>query len=462
MYSEGMTYELNIDGLVGPTHNYGGLSNGNIASFRNALSISNPQKAVLQGLSKMRLLSQLGLKQAVFPPHQRPNLALLHQLGFTGSPQQQIEKAYKIAPELLIACYSASSMWAANACTVSSSLDTANRKVHFTAANLIGNLHRHQEANFSNKLLKLLFSNPDYFEHHEILPRSFATSDEGAANHIRLCEAHNSPGINLFVYGKVGIPNQNGVAFSDKNPKNYPARQTLEASQAVARSHLLNPEKVLFVYQNPTAIDEGAFHSDVVAVGNESVLFVHEEAFLDQKTLLRKLKEQTPFQLHCLEIKSKQLSLPEAVNTYLFNSQLITLPDSHNSDSLKKMALIAPGECENNPITQTIIEELIADSSNPIATVHYLDLRQSMRNGGGPACLRLRVPLTKNELENMNSNFLLNDKLFENLEAWAKQYYRTELKLTDLRDSTLLNESLTALDELTQILGIGAIYPFQQ
>lgn len=152
-------YELNMDGLVGQTHHYAGLSSGNIASTNNALSISNPQAAARQGLEKMRQLYNMGLKQGLLPPHQRPNLNLLYQLGFKGSPSEQINKAYKTAPELLSACYSASSMWTANAATVSASVDTEDNKVHFTAANLISNLHRHQEADLVTKLLNLKTNN---------------------------------------------------------------------------------------------------------------------------------------------------------------------------------------------------------------------------------------------------------------------------------------------------------------
>lgn len=45
-------YELNMDGLVGPTHNYAGLAPGNIASLNYASVASNPQAAALQGLKK--------------------------------------------------------------------------------------------------------------------------------------------------------------------------------------------------------------------------------------------------------------------------------------------------------------------------------------------------------------------------------------------------------------------------
>lgn len=443
-------YELNMDGLVGPTHNYAGLAAGNVASINNALSISNPQAAALQGLEKMRLLFNMGLKQGILPPHQRPNLHLLDQLGFYGTPEQQIRKAFKTAPELLNACYSASSMWTANAATISASADTGDRKVHFTAANLVSNLHRHHEADFSHTLLATIFANPQYFNHHLPLPKSSITSDEGAANHNRFAMSHKKEGINLFIYGK------QAMKATSIGPKLYPARQTREASEAIARNHLLAPQKLIFAAQNPQAIDKGVFHNDVISVANEYVYLIHEEALYEQTKVLQELKEKADFPLTIIEIKTKQIGIEETVETYLFNSQLITPPNK------KEMILIAPIECRSHERIKTCIDEIIADKTNPITSVYYLDLRQSMRNGGGPACLRLRVPLNEHELAAMHQGVLIDNQLIDKLEQWVLKHYRSELKLTDLMDPLLIDEVFLSLDELTQILKLGSIYPFQR
>jgi len=444
------TYELNIDGLVGPTHHYAGLAAGNIASTTNAFTVSNPQAAALQGLAKMRLLHSLGLKQALLPPHQRPNLRLLHQLGFTGSPKQQINNAHRTAPELLSACYSASSMWTANAATVSASQDTADKRVHFTPANLISNLHRHQEADFSSQLLQKLFQHENHFVHHPVLPRSLITGDEGAANHNRLCKTHSSPALNLFVYGKHALKTNADSA----QPVKFTARQTYEASTAVARSHQLNPDKIVFACQNAQSIDQGVFHNDVIAVANKSVFILHEHAFQHQLHVLAELKHKADFDLQIIEIRNEQLTVANAVQSYLFNSQLITLPDG-------SMALIAPIECETNEQVKYIIDNLLSDNSNPITYVHYMDLKQSMRNGGGPACLRLRVPLNKKELASMHQGILINDQLLNQLETWVMKHYRTHLHVGDLADPLLVDEVLEALEALTQLLQLDTIYPFQ-
>lgn len=443
------TYEVNFDGLVGPTHHYAGLSDGNIASLSNALQVANPQKAALQGLTKMRFLHQLGLKQAFLPPQARPNLTLLAALGFTGKPAQQLKKAKSEAPMLLSACYSASSMWTANAATVSASADTEDSKVHFSAANLLSNLHRHQESQFSAQLLEKIFQNEHYFTHHPILPNTILTSDEGAANHNRLCLQHGDSAINVFVYGK-----QASLYHQADNPIRYPARQTMEASQAIARAHGLKSEHVLLVKQNPQAIDAGVFHNDVISVANESVFLIHEQAFVNQTAIYEQLKKLASFDLKIIEIKERDLNLTEAVRTYLFNSQLITLPD-------QSMLLLAPSECEISSQVQEVIQSLLAEN-NPIQRVHYMDLKQSMRNGGGPACLRLRVPLTESELKAVQGNIIINEALLLQLENWVKKHYRERLQVDDLEDPKLITETQTALDELSKLLQLGSIYPFQQ
>jgi succinylarginine dihydrolase len=441
-------YELNIDGLVGPSHHYAGLSPDNKASTKNALSPASPLLAARQGLSKMRLLHQLGIKQAVMPPHQRPNLHFLYQMGFSGSTRQIIQDALRTDQKLLSAAFSASSMWTANAATVSSSLDTQDRRVHFTAANLISTVHRHQEADFSHTLLKHLFANQQYFHHHPILPKTLFTRDEGAANHSRLANTHAHQGINLFVYGQQ-------MTGHNHHASAHLARQTLEASRAIVRSHQLHEADVVFACQNPQAIAEGVFHNDLVAVANEYVLLIHEDAFLNQRDVINELKTKSNYSLQIIEVKRRDISLKMAVSSYLFNSQLVTVAPN-------QMALIAPIECEEEPTIHAFLNQLLASTDNPINQVHFINLKQSMRNGGGPACLRLRVPLTELELSAMHQSVLVDDELLDTLDAWVEQYYRPELHACDLHDPALIDEWLSALDTLTTILKLGSIYPFQQ
>jgi succinylarginine dihydrolase len=340
------------------------------------LAVSSPKEAARQGLKKMKDLMDLGLMQGVLPPQERPDIDALRRLGFCGGDAEVVERAYRDAPFLLTSAYSASSMWAANAATVSPSADTADHKVHFTPANLSSQYHRSLEPQMTGLLLKKIFGNETGFVHHPPLPKGVQLSDEGAANHTRFCGSFDEGGIELFVYGKRGF-DPNG-----QTPTVYPARQTLEASEAIARLHRLDPERTLFAQQNPQAIDAGVFHNDVISVGNQNLFFYHPLAFVDTKKLIEKLKEQ--FLKHCgqemffIEVDPEQVSLEDAVKSYLFNSQLVTLND-------ESMLLISPEECRQNPKSQETIERII-DQDNPIQNVRYVDIRQSMKNGGGPAC----------------------------------------------------------------------------
>lgn len=441
--------EVNFDGLVGPTHNYAGLSLGNVASKNNANAISNPKEAAKQGLVKMKALSDMGMVQGILAPQERPDILTLRRLGFNGSDQQVLESAAKQAREVFLACCSASSMWTANAATVSPSADTADGKVHFTPANLTNKFHRSLEPEVTGRILKATFNNNKFFAHHSHLPDNEHFGDEGAANHTRLCSDYGRAGVEVFVYGR--------YAFDSKKPApaKYPARQTLEASQAIARLHGLDQDGVVYIQQNPAVIDQGVFHNDVIAVGNQNVLFYHEQAFLNTQASLEEIRTKfgdSP--LYFIEVPNNKVSVQDAVQTYLFNTQIITLPDS-------TMAIIAPTECQENHAVNQYLEELI-QMDTPIKAVNFMDVKQSMRNGGGPACLRLRVALTEAELNAVNPNTLMSQGQFERLNTWVDKHYRDSLTEDDLRDPQLLIESRTALDELTQILKIGSVYPFQQ
>lgn len=442
------TREINFDGIVGPSHNYAGLSHGNVASTQNKSQVANPRAAAIEGLAKMKFVSELGVGQAVLPPLFRPRIRLLHDLGFRGSPEKMIESAGKSDPILLAACYSASSMWTANAATVSPSHDCADDKLHLTPANLSTLLHRSIEAESTARTLRSIFSDGRYFEVHAPLFPCQTLTDEGAANHTRLTANTGSTGIETFVYGRAALADASSPNDSKGQPKKYPARQTLESCQAIARMHQLDPENVFFIQQNPDAIDAGVFHNDVISVGNGNVLLCHEMAFVDQKNVLAELGDrfETVFgqPLVTVEILEKELSLSDTVSSYLFNSQLLSRPDG-------KMTLVCPADCRDNAAahacTQRIVEE-----DNPIDQVEFLNLRQSMNNGGGPACLRLRVAMTEDQVSSMHSGVLFTDKLHQALTQWVEKHYRDELAPDDLRDPKLVDENYTAFEDLSTIL----------
>ena len=448
------TFEVNFDGLVGPTHNYAGLAAGNEASRRNALAVSHPREAALQGLAKMKALADLGLKQAVLPPLERPAMHVLQRLGFDAHNEEEaLRQAHRDAPAILTACFSASNMWVANAATVCPSADSADNRVHFTPANLIGNFHRSIEAGDTARNLRAIFADDCRFAHHEPLPAVAVLGDEGAANHTRFCAQHGGRGVHFFVYGA------SSLRPAALRPSRYPARQTREASEAVARLHQISPDRLVFAQQAPEAIDAGVFHNDVIATGNERLHIYHEDAFVSRVETLAELdaafSRTTGGQIIHAMVAREELTMEEAVGCYLFNSQVVTLPDG-------RMALIAPSECEELPAARKVIERMIADSGNPLGTVRYLDLRQSMRNGGGPACLRLRVVLTEEELAAVAPAVLINDRSHALLADWVRRHYHESLAPEDLASPDLLRESRAALDELTQILGLKGIYYFQR
>lgn len=443
------TYEFNFDGLVGPTHNYAGLSAGNVASMSNAGEVSSPKKAAKQGLAKAKALSDLGLKQGILAPHARPDFNVLKRLGFSGSDKQIIEKASKTAPEILAACYSASAMWTANAATISPSNDTEDGKVHITAANLNNKFHRSIEPHLTGRILRATFRDESFFNHHNHLPEVTHFGDEGAANHTRFCHEYGQAGVEFFVFGKYGFRN-------DKpSPKKFPARQTFEASQAIARLHRLNDSKVVFAQQNPDVIDAGVFHNDVISVGNKNVYFYHEQALLDSDKVISELQEKFGDQkLHCIKVPTSKVSVSDAVESYLFNSQLVSLNE-------EKMAIVVPQECQTNPRVWSYLEELLS-LGTPLQEVKVYDVKESMKNGGGPACLRLRVVLNEKEISGVNPNTILTDDLYLKLNNWIDKHYREHIHPNDLKDPSLVDEVKVALDELTQIMQLGPIYDFQK
>ncbi|MBA4043148.1 MAG: succinylarginine dihydrolase, partial [Erythrobacter sp.] len=320
--------EINFDGIVGPSHNYAGLSLGNIASASHAGDPSYPRAAALQGMAKMRgNLARLGV-QGFLLPLPRPNTALQTALALDGTEP----------PQLRAAPWSASSMWTANAATVSPSPDTADGRCHLTPANLVTMLHRAQEWPDTQAQLRIAFGDTQHFAIHDAVPPTFG--DEGAANHMRLCESHDAPGVEVFVYGKTG--------------GRFPARQHEQASRLVARAHGLDPARTVFIEQNPEAIAAGAFHNDVVAVANGPVLFTHAEAFADQAGAYDAIRAAFPA-LDVVEVPSHAVTLQEAIRTYLFNAQLLTLPDG-------SMALIVPEECRESPSVWAWCEAMLASN----------------------------------------------------------------------------------------------------
>ena len=432
--------EVNFDGLIGPSHNYGGLSDGNLASSKNEGLVSQPKEAALQGLEKMRLLVKAGLTQGVLPPPMRPNMDLLEQAGFNGREKGAIEEAAQHAPALLKVAYSASSMWAANAATVSPSADSQDGRLHLTPANLSTMLHRSIEYPETKALLNAIFQDGALFSVHEALPSHASFADEGAANHVRLGAEHGGQGVELFVYGR-----------DRQDAKlNFPARQTLLASQTIAGSHRVDQQRTVFARQAKRAIEAGAFHNDVVCVGTLDTLFFHEFAFEDTAQTLADVRAASAglFELKPVMVPDVDVPLTDAISSYLFNSQLLQWPGED------RLVLLAPTETRDTPSTAAYCERLV-EGNGPIGRVQYVDVRQSMRNGGGPACLRLRVVMTQKEIAAAHQGAFLDEAKIDALQAVVRAHYRDELSPADLADPAFADACKAARRAILEVLDLA-------
>ena len=412
--------EINFDGIIGPSHNYSGLSLGNLASATNKGNISHPKAAALQGADKMRHNLSLGLAQGVLLPHPRPDRPWLAELGTS---------VEEVPSSLRPAAFSASAMWAANAATVSPAPDTADGRCHLTVANLRTMAHRSHEWPATLAQLRLAFADNRHFEVHPPVPATFG--DEGAANHMRLGASHESPGVELFVYG------HRGGAF--------PARQHVEASRAIARLHKLDPERSLFVCQSEEAIAAGAFHNDVVAVANENVLLAHEQAFEDRPELYASLRRLLP-DVQIIEVPARAVTLEDAVRSYLFNAQLVTLPEGG-------MGLILPEEARETPSVWNWLEEMVA-GNGPIRNLFVVDVRQSMANGGGPACLRLRVVA---DPAHVDARFLVNEAKLDLISSVIEERWPERIAPEDLLKPELGKQIEDARIELLRALDLAEL-----
>ena len=411
-----MLREINFDGIVGPSHNYAGLSTGNLAATAHAGRVSHPRAAALQGLDKMRANLTRGLVQGVLLPHRRPNHAWLGALG----------TSYADAPPLLQAqAMSASAMWAANAATVSPAPDTADGRCHLSVANLMTMPHRSHEWPETLAQLRTAFADAAFAVHGPV-PAPFG--DEGAANHMRLAASHDAPGVEVFVHTLPG--------------GRFPARQHPQAGAAIARAHRLDPARTLFVQQSEEAVAAGAFHNDVVAVANERVLFSHEHAFADKARFYADLTRLLP-EVEIVEVPASAVSLEDAIASYLFNAQLVT--------TAAGPTLIVPGEARANAAVWGWLERHRA-GNGPIRRVETVDVAQSMANGGGPACLRLRVvadPAT------IDPRFLVDVARLDAIGAVVRRWWPEAIDPAALGDPALVRDVEAAHARLLEALDLS-------
>ncbi|WP_271077323.1 N-succinylarginine dihydrolase [Aurantiacibacter sp. MUD61] len=411
--------EINFDGIVGPSHNYAGLSLGNLAATKNAGETSYPRAAALQGVAKMRHNMAMGLAQGFFLPLPRPDTGWLDALAADEDTN----------PVLVAGAWSASSMWTANAASVSPASDTADGKCHLTVANLVTMPHRSHEWPDTLRQLEVAFADRDHFAVHTAVPPTFG--DEGAANHMRLTPSHGEKGLEVFVFGRTG--------------GRFPARQHEQASRIIARSHGLDPDHTLFVEQAPEAIEAGAFHNDVVAVANENVLFTHEQAFADPAGTYDAIRAKCPG-AQVVEVPASAVSLADAVSSYLFNAQLLSPPNG-------EMTLVVPEECRENGAVWSWLQSML-EANGPIRHVKVVDVRQSMANGGGPACLRLRVVA---DPAMVDQRFMLDADKAGLIESIIGKYWPETIDTDQIGDPSLAETVCTARAKLLEALELSEL-----
>jgi succinylarginine dihydrolase len=451
------TQQYNFDGIPGPTHQYQGLGYGNVLSQVNAGRNSSPRLAALQGLNKARTLQEKGFPQALLPPLTRPYLQLLVQAGLLDRSElpealdhsnldqlaMAIERAAREEPALVAACFSASGMWVANWATVAPSADTLDGKVHFTVANLASNLHRSIERAEIAQVLRSIFSDNARFTVHAPLPASAAVADEGAANHMRLARAHGDRGLHLMVYGTEslrGTP-QDG---------SYVGRQTRIASRCLTASNALSPDRWLLLPQSSAAISAGIFHNDVICMSNLDLVLCHERAFRDQAATRERVvagAADSGVTLNWVEIPDAELSLDWVVKSYFFNSQLIRTTDGAT-------CLV----CESRLQSDELARGLIARLQNEAVIQHvvYVDLDQSLRNGGGPACVRLRVELNDEERAAIGHYRGIDpaERVWDRLETIVRSLYRDEWVPDTVPSGPVLRECFEATFQIRECLGL--------
>ncbi len=424
-----MNTELNLVGLPGPTHNFGGLAVGNLASSQHRFEVSHPRLAAFQALDQMKLVHELGTPVAVMPPQPRPDREILRRIGFRGSDSEVLSAARMEAPELFFGVFSSSSMWVANAATVSPASDSADGRIHLTPANLVSQFHRSIEPKWTERILRAIFCG-EAFVIHPLLPGNPMFRDEGAANHLRLSGRDSA--VQIFVYGREGATV-------------FPARQSLATAKALLRLHQLDLERTLFLEQNPRAIEAGVFHNDVISVSGGSLMLYHEEAFADPNAI-ELISDLFP-ELCPILVRSEDLALEEAVATYLFNSLILETREG-------EFVLVAPEEVRQSERANACVVRMLGED-NPLVEARFVSVRESMKNGGGPACLRLRIPLDESALEEIRPGVRYDADLDERLRAWISETYRTSLHIEDLIDPELEDEANQAWEGILRILDLS-------
>jgi len=447
-----MHAEISLEGLPGPSHSFGGLAYGDFAAMASAGKTSRPRLAAQQCLRKIRRLVQAGVPVMIMPPHERPAVWFLRRIGYRGSDSAIIEAVGHSAPWLLPVIYSSAGMWCANSATAVPAVDASDGRCHVIVANLAANLHRSLEPEFVERILGRALPERAGFAVHPGLPCHTTFWDEGAANHVRL--SSGGAGIHLFAHGRKA---RHDIWKHATEGGSIIGRQTDEASYAVARLGQLPLERTVFFQQNQRVIDGGVFHNDVICMSVGTALIVHEWAFDDwhnvRGELLRRADEAHVGDVRIVEIPASDVSVEECVKTYLFNSQLVTLPAGG-------VLMLCPVACQESAATRAAIDRMQHELRDLRIVSEFVDLEESLANGGGPACLRLRIAVNDAQLSELRPA-LVDASLLDELETAIGVAYREMLTLRDLEDPGFGEECKVTLERISRLLGYDNVYSFQ-
>ena len=451
--------EVNFETLPGPTYTYPSWvppHSGNITVRIGTAMVGSPRRAARESLAKAASLMRLGAVQACLPPLMRPNLGLLRRLGvlrdqaLIDAPDCDVlarcltDAAVSAWREVLFA-FAPAGLWVANWATVSPSADTMDGRVHVTPANRAAVLYRAIEANECYHILHQVFFNPRHFVVHDPLPGAYELADEGAANHMRLTVRHGAKGINVFVYGRTGFD------VPDPAPHFLP-RQTRLASEAVARLHGLDPDTTVLLQQHPASIHAGCFHNDLIATSHCDILLYHELAFSGGPTAVEPLhrafsRANGGAPLRSIMISSDEISLDEARRSCLFNSQIVTTRDG-------RAVLVAPDACRYVPGARRWLQGIHEGHNHLFQDVAYVRIPSSMRNGGGPACLRLRVALTQDQIGAISRTILLDFAMLRELRRFVDLEYPDRLTESMFLEADFLRKCFETTRQLYALLGL--------
>ena len=197
----------------------------------------------------------------------------------------------------------------------------------------------------------------------------------------------------------------------------------------------------MLVEQSRAAVDAGAFHNDVVAVSNLELMLAHPDAFTDFANVQAAVCGGLP---GAKVVAVEGLPLADAIASYLFNSQLISLPEGG-------MAMVLPAEVRDNHTASRALDAALGQAGDVRKTV-FVDVRESMRNGGGPACLRLRVPVSAADQAAIHPGYILDEARLDRLARLIETHWPVAVAPADLSNPALWETARGADAALTNFI----------